>query len=544
MIIPFRNPAAVGIIKDIPAHRLPIDAWSDGSNVRFRDGVVEKFTGYTQIYDATDPTSEAAAHYLMPYPQAADYVWVLAGLDDVWTYANSGAYTERTPVAGDFTGDADDLWSGGVLSGIAIVNNGVESPHKLDLPGGDTKLTVLKWDATHDWNDVAGGGEVYTCKVFRTYKFYGIALDIDEDGTRYPFRVRWSHPTDSGQEPDSWDETDDTKDAGFVDLDETGDYLVDCLPLGDENIIYKETTTWIQRAVGAGQVMAHRRLFGESGMMAPNCVREVNRLHVVKTMDDLFAHDGQRVTHRIVDRKWQQWLQNNIDGANFRRSFMVAKYRQNQIWFCFPQSGAEYANMALIWDYSDDTLSVRELPGSPHMALGVLEPGIDDTFQGLAGTLVSDLSGIYDIRYYSPNQQELLMSEYNASEMRLHLVDSGNTANGATMTAYIERTGIPLSILSRKGEPVVDATRFIRILRVIPYIEGTSGGVVKVQVGYQDNLDDAVTWETAQNYTIGTTRWLDFRTTGRYMAVKFLSDSDIQWTLTGYDIDAEAVSER
>ena len=58
--------------------------------------------------------------------------------------------------------------------------------------------------------------------------------------TTYPSRVFWSQPAEPDALPSTFDATDDTADAGWVDLADTAGDVVDCLPLGDVNIIYKE----------------------------------------------------------------------------------------------------------------------------------------------------------------------------------------------------------------------------------------------------------------------------------------------------------------
>ena len=41
-----KDAGSIGIIKDKPGYALPSGAWSDGLNVRMREGAVHKVTGH------------------------------------------------------------------------------------------------------------------------------------------------------------------------------------------------------------------------------------------------------------------------------------------------------------------------------------------------------------------------------------------------------------------------------------------------------------------------------------------------------------------
>ena len=52
-LIPVQGVDQVGIIQDVPAHTLPPNAWSDGRNIRFKDGSVHKREGSVVQFDET-----------------------------------------------------------------------------------------------------------------------------------------------------------------------------------------------------------------------------------------------------------------------------------------------------------------------------------------------------------------------------------------------------------------------------------------------------------------------------------------------------------
>ena len=67
---------------------------------------------------------------------------------------------------------------------------------------------------------------------------------------------------------------------------------------------------------------------------------------------------------------------------------------------------------------------------------------------------------------------------------------------------------------------------------IIPHADGDA---FTVRVGKQDVLDDTVSWEEGQTFTPGTSRKLDFRTSGPVFAIKFSGNGD--WRISAYTVD-------
>ena len=548
MIIKFRNPGEYGIIKDIDPHDLPLGVWSDGNNVRFRDGRVERISGHTAVYESATPTTEDNTTFILPYFDGTDFKWLLAGDEVVYSQTGqSRTEVTRTAGVGDYSADADNRWNGCIFGGVPIINNGVDPPQSLTSGTSPTIFEDLKWNdsaaggststwLTTDGTDGATGTNGFTCKVMRSYRDHLIALNItDQDAVsdgNNPYEIRWSHAASAGAVPVTWDASNDAYDAGTYSLVETPDYLVDCLTLRDQNIVYKESTTWLMRYVGAPRIFEFSKILGESGMMAQQCAVEFQGQHLVKTLDDLILHNGQQVTGRVLDKSWRRWLQNNIDATNYDKCFMVPNHRQLEIWFCFPSNGKTYPDRALIWNYQDNKISVRDLPDMVHAAVGIIADQIDDTLGNSVGTIAAQ-EGIYDQRLYDPIAQYLLMSKFvnGATNATLYQSDTGNTFGGASITSTLTREGIPLT------ENDTDARSYKMVRGIIPYITGTVGGTVEVRIGTQVNRTDEIDWEDWQTYTIGTTRTLNFRASGYYMSIQYRTTDQTEWSLGGFDID-------
>ena len=66
-LIPVQGVDTVGIIRDTPAHILPPQAWSDGRNIRFKDGSVHKREGSIQAFATTNNEIVKFAYWPEPF---------------------------------------------------------------------------------------------------------------------------------------------------------------------------------------------------------------------------------------------------------------------------------------------------------------------------------------------------------------------------------------------------------------------------------------------------------------------------------------------
>lgn len=531
----FDNVGAMGIIKDIPAHELPPEAWSNGQNIRVHNGKVEKFKGHLLTYASSTASNSIVTtpYFAMPVPTGAAYYWLYAGLSTIGA-TDGDVHTAISTVS--YSAQETQLWNGGVIGGIAVLTNGVNVP----LQWGDSSAgpsMTKKVKPLEAWSSTSS----VTCRFMRPFKNYLVAGDITEGGVRQPRLVWWSHAADTGNVPQSWDYTDPSKDAGRNELAETPDFLIDCLPLHDVNIVYKEHSTWGMQYIGGNFVFRFYRILPDIGMLARNCASTfLGRNHAVMGVNDIYSHDGQQM-QSLFTAKMKDWFYNQIDSAAYIRSFTVTNYFKNEVWFCFPQSGSTYPNLALIWNYKDNTTSIRELPETPHIAIGIVDPNVNSSWGSDSGTWLSDTS-YWDQQSYNPTLLSLLM--VSAAGNKLYHVDSGETFNGVAMTSYVERTGIPLGKVGADGRMRADLQTYKHVRAIYPRIEGANGVTVSCYVGTQQIYNGTTTWNGPYTYTIGTTRKIDVRVTGRIIGLKFQSTGTDTWALTGYGIDYEMAGTR
>ena len=511
--IPVNTVGALGVINDRKPHELPLQAWSDSRNMRFRDGFAEKFLGES-LFDATsiDP------YWLLPVPTATSFYWLVAGLTKVHSLTG-GVETDITrTVGGDYGATAQLNWTGCVFNGIPVINNGVDEPQMWTPVSGAQPLQALSnWPAST------------TCRALRAFRNFLVAGDVVKSGTRYRQMVKWSHPAGIGALPSSWDETDPTKDAGEWPLAETGGSIIDFSALRDLNIIYKDDSVYKMQYVGGEFVFKFSNLTKFVGILSRRCMTEYQPgYHAFMGQSDLLRHDGQQVVS-LLEKRMRRWLEANLDPTYYERSFVFTNQLQKEVWFCFPAAGNQFPSLAIVWQWADDTLTVRELNNMSHAANGILN-SVDDTWDSDTGIWDDDTS-VWDALTYNPAALNIVAAFPEAAMLRA--VDFTNQINGTNMTAYLERTGLGIP-LKLDSPPDFTTKKFFSELW--PRLEGTDGGVVNISVGVQDSIDGAVTWKAPQSFVIGTTEKIEADISGRLLAVRFESSTDVEWRLHGYEV--------
>lgn len=494
----------LGLNSDLTPEELGNGVWSSTQNMRFSNGYAERFRGTAQVFD----TPAVTPYWLAPYATTTTRFWVHAGLTAV--YVDDG--TARTDITGTApTGAIDNRWTGGSLNGVFVLNNGVDKPMFWNGDTGTNLATLTGWDAT------------WLAQVVRPFKNFLVALDITKGSSRYPHMVKWSDIAVPGAIPTSWDETSPSLDAGEQDLAETPDLLVDCLPLGDVNVVYKERSMYAMTYVGAPYIFRFQRLPGESGMLARGCAVNTPLGHVVLTAGDVVLNNGTGAPS-IATGAVRDYIFRNIDSTNYKRAFVTSNPQRNEVWICFPYGNVETCNTAVVWNWVDKSWGIRSLTSVTYGAFGQL-PVIATASTWATDTDTWDVDATsWNENEYSPAEARLLMCR---STPLITLEDTGTTDLGSLIDARLERTGMTM------GDPYSVKT----MRSIYPRIDGIVGATIDVQVGSSMYPDEATTWQTAQTFTIGSSIKVDSFATGRFFAVRFSNVDYGAWRMKSFDVD-------
>lgn len=518
MIVKFTDVGSAGWVADLPAHSLPEAplGWSSVRNVTFRAGMMERAQGYLAGFDTTPTQTIYGLFYAV---KAAGTAYLIGcGTNKVFDYTG----TSENEITGTTVpaATADTKWSGGELTGFVVVNESTVAPQFIAVEslGGATNLADLtNWPAST------------TCKVLRPFKYYLVAGNMTESGNSYQYKVRWSTAATPGAIPASWTAS-TSNDAGSVDL--SGNYgpIVDMLPLGDQLVIYRERGMTMMRHVGGTDatnrlVMAFNDVPAgvTSGILGLNCVVDVAAVgHVVLSQSDLYIFNGTG-TASVLDNRTRDWLRENIDSTNAKRSFLVNNADRSEVWACFPEPGQSSCTKAIVFNYASNTIGLRDLPG---VTCGIHAPVTEASTETWT-TVTGNWSDKTAITWDSLVQQSKFRKTVLGGA-KLYVIGNAETENGTSMISQAQREYIALG----------DHQRVKLIRSVWPRIEAAAGQEFEITVGTSMSADEAISWATAVTYTVGTSRYVPVNRSGRYMALR-VRTSGASWRIKSMDVDAQ-----
>jgi hypothetical protein len=516
-IVNLNNIGEIGVITDVHPQELPDGAFSSVSNVRFADQAVQKIEGHSQVFG----TPSITPIWLLPVQTPANAYWVYPGTDKVYTTDGSSHFNitrQTAAVDVDYSATLDLNWNGGVIGGIPILNNGVDDPQMWTPVQTSQRLQSLTWDGSNTWED-----KVYKASVIRPYRDFLVALDVTKAGTRNTRLVMWSTSAVSGTVPHTWDKDDQTEDAGEFELSQSNGDCIDQAVLRDINIIYKDDSIWAMQYIGGQDIFRFYQIFGDVGILSRRCAKEFNGKHFVITNGDVIIHDGIQ-KQSVAEGKIRDAIFASIDTTNYQRTFVVPNYAKSEMWVCIPSSGATSPDHAHIWNWDTETWSERILPNSPHIAYGIINDSAAPTNWDADTQVWNDDTTVWDAKTFNPTDRKLLMAATNLYEL-----DNTTQFAGVDFAATAERTGLHF------GE--TDKIKYINAI----WFRTSGTGTFTLTLGYQMVPNEPITWGSSSTYTLGTSKKINTRISGRYIAYRIQSTSDANWKVNNIGFDIKLV---
>ncbi|MGL5582277.1 MAG: hypothetical protein ACRDCE_15135 [Cetobacterium sp.] len=554
-----RGIGTTGVVKDTPPFENPSNVWSDANNVRFLKNSIAKMGGYLPILLENKPADQVPLAVL----QRGNTDKVIYGTPDT-LYQVEGLIhrpvSKQVNVApeGDpeiwesvkYNAAPESTWYYTTLSNSVVMNNIADVPqgitpfedHFKDLPG---------------WGFPAGpsGKEVtWRCGRIRAFKNYLIALFMVEDGREFPQRVRWSNVSYVNDLPPDWIENDITKDGGFNDLSDSIGKIADGLPLRDSFIIYTDQETYVMDYIGGTLIFNFKKLYSDSGILAPECAVEFEGKHFVISQDDIFVHNGSS-RQPVASGRVKEYLIDEISSVNPQATKVIALPHTKEIWICYVGPGATgednqgwAANRAAVWNWEFDTWSFYDLPRSYDINLA-LPPDTDTRDWSQYEELDRDE---WEAVYREQEQWESFGKDFvrkvlwvASQDECLYLLDEGayiktydKNLPGATdkdkvttspLVSFVERTHLDF-------DDQIENSRSYKMIRgIIPQFQGT--GMIEVYLGGSHNSTAFPVWDESYRFNIDEDNKVDFRSTNRYPCVRFVDYSPGEWRFSGYDID-------
>lgn len=107
--------------------------------------------------------------------------------DSVYKYDTTNGFFKEESTASVFSGDADDYFWIWPLDSYVVMTNGVDAVHKW-TPGAGTPVAEM----STDFDSGAAGNDIDTCALVVRLAGRLVYLNTTENGTKYPFRARWT----------------------------------------------------------------------------------------------------------------------------------------------------------------------------------------------------------------------------------------------------------------------------------------------------------------------------------------------------------------
>jgi hypothetical protein len=365
----------------------------------------------------------------------------------------------------------------------------------------------------------------------RSYKSYLVALNITKAGTEFPTTVKWSAPADPGEIPSTWDETNPANDAGENPLADTGGAIVDGRKMRDAFFIYKEDSVYSMNYVGGTFVFNFRQIFDDIGALSKDSIAEFNAKHFVVGQGDVYVHNGIQ-KESVIDGKMRSYLFSNIRADAYKRLFVVPDYANTEMWVCYCSADKndltdKSCDKALVWNWDENTWSIRELPNVRYGTYGIVDPKLADYWDATVGAWDTD-SVVWGEANYNPSKLKILFT--SSKNDKVYVVGNTSLFDGQPFESFLERREISLG----------DDRRLKTVTSVTPHVSGD--GLMNFYIGTSYIEDGAITWRGPFAYNIGSQYKIDCRVVGRYIAFRAIVSSASNWSLSGYTLELAPIT--
>ena len=535
-ILPIRDLGSVGVVTDKSPYNIPLNSFSTAINCRFDEGKALRAPIFRNIKDTLGFTPRFT-YGIVP---TSGFDSVLMVSDDwaIHEYA-SGTVSNRS---GSITGSSSPQpYTGTSLADVTYINRKDRVPVYRDATS--TNFADLpNWDSTWRANSV------------RSYGDFLLAIGLTEGANNYPTRVRWSNLVQANQVPDSWDEFDTTKSAGFNDLVQFKTELIDGMPLGSNFILYSADQVWLMEFVGGTFIFNFRQLFNDAGVINQNCVVEVENKHFCFSAFDIYIHDGT-TKQSICDERVKNFIFSSLNNAAADVCFVQHNPTLNEVYFCY-QSGDQYTgfpnadrcNRAACYNYRADTWSFMDLP---NVSSGTIANVNSVATYATSTTTYNLTGGTYYQQQNSFDRHTLMVGETLTADgitsdklYGIDLSDGGQIAfqldTEATKPVYLERTGIDLD------EAGLGASQYVVCTRIYPQADtqNTNDQTINFEFGASDIPRSTPTYQSLVTFDMATDHKIDSRSAGRYLSYRVTIPDNKDFEISGFDLEVTATGRR
>lgn len=535
--LPLRNLGDVGVITDQDPFNLPLNAYTRAKNVRFDQGNIRRSPAFRDVKDLS-----IVPVFIQGLYNASGYDSLLIVDEgfDVYQMTNN-------TVTLDFNSSATAT-SAAIVTATSLAN--------VQYINREDHVPLYRTPSMSNFASLVNWPSGFKCKSLRSFGDFLIALNTQEGVTEFPTRVRFSNIALANNAPDSWDETDTTKSAGFNDLVEMDTPIVDGASLGSNFLIYSASQVWLMEFVGGTFIFNFRKLFNDVGIMNTNCVVEVAGKHYVFDQNDIYTTDGVS-RQSIVDGRIKDYIFNGIDSTSSGRCFVQYDPQREEIYFCYKTAddmaeftNGEGCNRAAVYNYINNTWSFLDLPNVYFGSTANVDTVA--TYDSVpASAIYSTYGGTYASQDSGFTRHVLMASQQDTADgltsARIYGLDGINQDSllsqplntSATKAPFLERIGIDLD---ESGLPL---TGYKNIRRIAPQFSTVAANKdFNVTFGAADFPNNVPSYETTQTYDSSLDYKIDSRASGRYLSYKIQTPDNKDFAISGFDFDVVSTGRR
>ncbi len=500
------NARPIGVAPDLSPPNCPPEFYNAGRNIFFQEDRARRIAGFT--YRTPKPLFRPEALQYRRF--AGTDQWLYAGPDGIGL--DVGTQTDITPIG--FPVDMEPGQHGWTsLNDVPVYNHRGFTPHFHD--GLLLMLEIPGWPAGWFANRIVA------------FKFFLMALGGGDGVTENNQQIRWSSSADPGNLPSDWIPAPDN-DAGDLVIGEPEGAIIDAVPLRDQLVVYKTTSTHVLQFIGGTFIFAQRTIFPRTGILTDRCAVEYRGRHFVVTEGDIIMHDGVRA-QSIADGAVRNAIFDNIAGALLPRAFAYIDPEELSFCFCYP------SREAAGWC---DTRARYNLGSGPDAGRWSFERlGPDELSDiGVGRYTVSGLGGDWDSDPYAWDLKPGTWNDTAFENVGDQTIESIHDAAEFGQPRIGGKRGelIPVAELVWSSKQLTPG-RAILVDHLWPIIQNPGSSELFVQVGTQDDYNAPIDWRPEQRLDVA--RGVDVGLRCRYFSVRIRIEAESDWTLAGFDID-------
>lgn len=445
----------------------------EGQNFLIEEGYVAKRSGYS-VLQAGLPAILSTGRVMeaVEYGDANGALHFVVASTTKIVEDVSGTWTDRTGTALTATSDDAVFMSpvGGASLDNLYITNGVDNVRVWTGSGNTADLTTT-------------GFTTFKSKCLLGFKGHLLHGNVTEDGSVYPYRLRFSAAND----PTQYDPVANVT-TGFRNLieDKTNSKIQTMLPIKEAIAVYKEHAIVILNYEGSSNLFIPYQRVPDRGAISPKAVCPVldGNTHMVVSNDNIFLFDGFNFQVPPIGDRIKKDFFADLNWSQRHQVYCQAFPGRFEAWIMYPRTGSSNPNAAYCWNWLYNAWSTRILFNDTHNCFIEADSyfGSRKTLMGITGDIV-----------------ELF---------------NGNTDDGTAVSANFRTKKHDWSDLAREFATVDKTSMRIEM--------DYSGTAPTVQVGICNNLFDAPTYETGATMTDTATGLpkADSRNTGRYLTLK------------------------